>query len=101
MITLYHGTTLESFNGITESGAINGRVYASPNIQTAIDYASAHSDNIVIIELCFDKSELEYDSEFINGDTSDWVQESLDAGSVYIDRDVLVSEFVSSSIMEC
>lgn len=89
-VTLYHGTTLENGKSILNDGVINGPVYMSPSIKTAEDYAANNSSDYMIFELEIAFDELEYDAEFINGDTDDLVQESLDAGSVFVDGDVSI-----------
>jgi len=92
---LYHGTTKDSFDGIKKAGVINGRVYLTPEYQTAKDYAENNSDEIVIIEVEIDYNELNADREFVKSGEVDWLEESLENGSCYIDRDISVNEFIS------
>lgn len=95
-MTLYHGTTKNNFNQIMTSGMINGQVYLSPSAQIAEDYALNNSCDIVVIEVELEISELSADLEFVKNGDSDFLEESLENGSCFADRDILVSEFVST-----
>lgn len=92
---LYHGTTKKSYKKILDSGKINKRVYLSPDDDIAKDYAFNNSDQIVLIFLDIDESELKADYEFVKGECEDFLEESLNNGSCYVNRNIKVSEFVS------
>lgn len=99
-ITLYHGTTESNARSIISDGCINGRVYLTPNKATAEDYAANNSSNYVVFEVVVDYCDLQYDDEFINGETDDWVSESLNAGSVYVDHAISVKDFPMSKYVD-
>ena len=84
---LYHGTTKENSTKIEEAGVLNSPVYLTPNKETAGDYAANNSENYVVYEIEIDFEELKYDAEFVN--EADVVN-SLDAGSVWVDRNVSI-----------
>ena len=79
-ITLYHGTSSESATSIIKSGSINGRVYLSPSIDVAADYAGNNDSDYTVFEVEVDYSALKPDSEFISGDTDDLKDHGLVTG---------------------
>lgn len=92
---MYHGTTKSSYESIINDGKIFGDVYLTPDFETAAHYASNNSSDYFVIAIDVDSSEFNYDHEFVKGELEDRIEESLKNGSVIVERDILVSEFVS------
>ena len=90
-VTLFHGTTKENYEMIKKDGFLHAPVYMTPNKTTAEDYAANNSANYAVFEVDVEYSELEYDSECV---CSHSVEESLDAGSVYVDRNVCIARAI-------
>jgi hypothetical protein len=88
MTILYHGTTKENYELIKSNNTLNSPVYLTPNRETAEDYAGNNSSDFVIIEVELDIEDLTYDSEFVS---EPCVSESLNAGSVVSETDILIT----------
>jgi RNA:NAD 2'-phosphotransferase (TPT1/KptA family) len=87
-MTMYHGTTKDNYNLIKETGILNSHVYLTPEKQIAVDYAANNSADYVVIEIEVDESLFQADREFVSGMEENWVEESLDNGSIYVDCNV-------------
>lgn len=87
-ITLYHGTPKFNYNSIIAEGELSGPVYLTPRKELAEDYAANNSADYVVFEIEVDRGLLNYDAEFVN---EYCVEASLEAGSVYVDGPVSIS----------
>lgn len=89
-MTMYHGTTKTAYEEIKKTNILNGPVYLSPIKQTAVDYASNNSADFIVIEIEVDESLFQADREFVSGFENDWLEESLNNGSIYIDANISI-----------
>lgn len=87
-ITLYNGTPKFNYSSIVADGALSGPVYLTPRKELAEDYAANNSADYVVFEIEIDRDLLNYDAEFVS---EHCVDASMDAGSVYVDGDVSIS----------
>ena len=87
-MTMYHGTTKENYSKIVKTNTLNAPVYLTPNKNTAEDYAANNSADYMVIEIDVDESLFIADGEFVSGMEEDWIAESLENGSIYVDTDI-------------
>lgn len=89
MATLYHGTTIENFEQIIESGELIGPVYFSATLDKAAEYALSNDPNGVVIAVDFD-GDLMPDNESLYWDSAD---EAIENGAeVYTNCNVSVAD---------
>jgi len=89
-MTMYHGTTKTAYELIKENNVLNAPVYLTPNKQTAENYAANNSADYIVIEIEVDESLFQADREFVSGMEENWLEESLNNGSIYIDSDISI-----------
>lgn len=89
MTTLYHGTTIENFEQIIESGELIGPVYFSATFEKAAEYALNNDPNGVVIAVEFD-GDLKPDNESLYWDSADDAIEN--GGEVYTDSNVSIED---------
>ena len=89
-MTMYHGTTKTAFIEIGKTNILNAPVYLTPKKQIAEDYAANNSADYIVIEIEVDESLFQADREFVSGLEENWLEESLDNGSIYIDSNISI-----------
>jgi len=89
-MTMYHGTTKTAFSEIGKTNILNAPVYLTPKKQIAEDYAANNSADYIVIEIEVDESLFQADREFVSGLEENWLEESLDNGSIYIDSNISI-----------
>ena len=89
-MTMYHGTTKDNYEIIQKTNILNAPVYLSPEKRISVEYAANNAADFVIIEVEVDETLFQADREFVSGLSEDWLKESLENGSVYVDDEISI-----------